>query len=73
MTSEREKYFKRLNLEGEPQVRSHVSITYPVWAQYGERLDWMQGFSPHVGVGIGRSSGRKANSEVTDVWGCHWI
>ena len=73
MASEREKYFKRMNLEGDPIVRSGVSITYPVWEQYGERLDWMQDFSPHVGMGISRSSGRKANSEVTDVWGCHWI
>ena len=73
MASEREKYFKKLNLEGDPLVRSGVSITYPVWEQYGERLDWMQDFSPHVGFGISRSSGRKANSEVTDVWGCHWI
>lgn len=60
-------------LDGEPQVHSHVSITYPVWEQYGEKLDWLQGFSPHVGVGISRSSGRTANSEVTDVWGCHWV
>lgn len=73
MADEREKYFKRMNLDGDPHVRSNVSITYPVWEQYGERLDWLAGFSPHVGVGIARSPNHEANSEVTDVWGCHWI
>lgn len=73
MASQRERYFKSMALDGDPVVYSHVSITYPVWKQYGERLDWMQGFSKHVSVGISRSPGHEANSEVTDVWGCHWI
>jgi len=73
MSNGRERYFRNMALEGDPSVHSHVSITYPVWAQYGERLNWMEKFSPHVSVGISRSSGRKANSEVTDRWGCHWI
>jgi len=73
MAGQRERYFRTMALDGDPVVHSHVSITYPVWKQYGERLDWMQGFSKHVSVGIGRSPGHEANSEVTDVWGCHWI
>ena len=73
MGIKRDKYFRKLNLDGDPQVRSNVSITYPVWKEYGEKLDWMQGFSPHVGVGVNRASGREANSEVTDVWGGRWI
>jgi len=73
MASHRERFFKEMALDGDPCVRSHVSITYPVWDQYKERLDWMQGFSPYMGVGISKSPGRKAYSEETDRWGCHWI
>jgi hypothetical protein len=73
MATAREKFINNMKLKGDPVVRSHVSITHPVWAQYGEKLDWLEGFSKYVSVGISRSPGRKANSEVTDVWGCHWI
>ena len=73
MTSAREKFFKDMDLEGDAHVRSGISITYPVWKQYGERLDWLVGFSPYVSVGISRSPSRKAYSEQTDRWGCHWI
>ncbi len=73
MPNSREKFFNRMNLDGDPHVRSSISITYPVWAKYKERLDWLQGFSPHVGVGINRSSKRKAYSEVTSIWGERWI
>ena len=73
MTSAREKQLRQLSLDGDPEIHSHVSITYPVWKEYGEKLDWLQDFSPHVGVGIGRTATRQAHSEETDRWGCHWI
>ncbi len=73
MATPQEQFLKRMALDGEPKIRSHISITYPVWKKYGDKLDWLQGFSSHVGVGISRSPGRAANSEVTDRWGCHWI
>ena len=73
MPSERERFFKRMALDGEPEVQSHISITYPVWKEYGDKLDWLEKFSPHVRVGIGRQSSRQAGSEVTDSWGCRWI
>jgi len=73
MPTEREQFHKRMALDGEPEVRSHLSITYPVWQEFGQKLEWLEGFSEHVAVGIGRTSGREANSEVTDPWGCHWV
>ena len=73
MANAREKFQRRMALDGEPEVRSHISITYPVWKQFGERLDWLVNFSPYVGVGINRSPGHAAYSEVTDRWGCRWI
>jgi len=73
MENNREKYFKSMNLDGNGHVRSHISITYPLWKKYGEKLNWLEGFSKSVGVGISRSPGRKAYSEVTDIWKCHWI
>ena len=61
------------NLENEGCVRSHISITHPVWKEHGKRLDWLEGFSPYVSVSIRRSPGHEANSELTDRWKCHWI
>jgi len=73
MANNREKFFKDMNLEGDRHVYSNISITYPLWKKYGERLNWLEGFSPYVSVGISRASGREAYSEATDTWGCRWI
>jgi len=73
MADEREKFFKEMNLDGDGYVRSSISITYPVWQAHGEKLNWLEGFSPYVSVGISRSPGREAYSEETDRWCCHWI
>jgi uroporphyrinogen decarboxylase len=73
MPNEREKFQRQMALDGDPVVKSHLGITYPVWKEFGEKLNWLEGFSEHVHVGISRSSGREANSEVTDRWGCHWV
>ena len=71
--NEREKFLKNMNLEGDARVRSQISITYPVWKQYRQRLSWLESFSPYVSVSITRSPGHEANAELTDRWGCHWI
>ena len=68
----RAQFLRHMALDGEPEVESQVSITYPVWKQFGSQLDWLQGFSPHVRVGISRTPGRPAGAEETDRWGCHW-
>lgn len=73
MANAKERFIKDMNLEGDGYVRSHVAIRYALWEEYGERLSWMEGFSKHVSVGIGKSPGRKAYSEETDIWGCRWI
>ena len=73
MMTERERFQREMALAGEPEVKSHIHITYPVWKEYGDKLSWLEGFSEHVEVGIGRTPGRAANSEVTDRWGCHWL
>ena len=38
MANNREKYFKEMNLEGDGCVKSHISITYPLWKKYGEKI-----------------------------------
>ncbi len=73
MISEREKFFKEMALDGDPIVRSHIHIWYQVWQEFGDRLKWLEGFSPYVGVSIDRKPSRPAGSEWTDVWGCRWI
>jgi hypothetical protein len=72
MASERERFLQEMALQGDPWVKSHVHITYPVYQQFGNQLDQLEGLSPHVSVGIGRTSSRPAGSEQTDPWGCHW-
>jgi uroporphyrinogen-III decarboxylase len=73
MNSNREQFLRDLSLKGDPVVRSRLSITYPVFAEFGERLEALRSVSPYVGVGISRQSARAANSTQTDIWGCHWI
>ena len=73
MTNEREKFFKTMQLKGEPEVRSRIHIWYQVWEELGESLRWLEDFSPSVSVGIDRKPIRAAGSETTDIWGCHWV
>ena len=73
MTNERQRSPRKEAAGGHGVVSSHVSITYPVWKEYGDKLDWLAGFSPHVNVGISRHPSHAAASERTDCWGCHWV
>jgi len=72
MCTARERFAREMALDGEALVRSQISITYPVWDEFEDELNWLDGFSEHVAVGIRRISDRPANSEVVDRWGCHW-
>lgn len=71
--NERERFRRRMALDGDPEVRSHISITYPVWKEYGTALNELESFSDHVRVGISRTAGRAANARETDRWGCDWV
>ncbi len=73
MNSNREQFRRDVALRGDPVVRSRVSVTYPVYAQYGERLEALCRLSPHVSIGIARQPSHAANSTQTDRWGCHWL
>ncbi len=73
MNSNREQFLRDLALQGDPVVRSRIAVTYPVFAEFGERLEALRSISPDVGIGIARQSSRAANSTQTDIWGCHWI
>lgn len=72
MFNERDKFLKDMKLSGEPEIHSNIHIWYQVWEEFGERLNWLENFSPHVSVGIAREPIRQAGSEATDIWGCHW-
>lgn len=69
----KEKFFNEMALNGDPIVRSSVGITNPVWKQYGERLNWLEGYSKYVSVGISRTPGVQAYTEMTNIWGERWI
>jgi len=73
MLTEREKFFKETELDGEPEVRSHIHIWYQVWQKYEDQLKWIENFSPYVSIGVDRMPSRQAGSEWTDVWGCKWF
>lgn len=73
MSIEREQFIKEMELEGDGIVRSHISVTYPVWKEYGEKLKWLERFSPYVSVGIAGQSSREPYETEDDIWGCKWI
>ena len=73
MNTQRERFRRSMELRGEPAVHSHLHVTYPVWKEFGPRLDWLETFSEHVSAGIARTPGRAAHAEETDRWGCHWV
>jgi len=73
LSNERERFFRNINLDGEPEVRSNIHIWYQVWKKFGDKLNWLESFSPHVSVGIARNSNRLAGSQATDIWGCKWL
>jgi hypothetical protein len=60
-------------LKGDGSITADVGLSYPVWCEYKERLDWLEKFSSRIHVGISRSSGRPVNSKATDPWDCEWI
>jgi uroporphyrinogen decarboxylase len=70
----KERFYLQMALEkDDPIVRTGVGIAYPVWLQYGEKLDWLVGFSKYAGVGISKSQGVQPNTEVINNWGEKWI
>ena len=70
----KENFYRQMALEdNDPIVRTGVGIAYPVWDQYKERLNWLEGFSKYASVGISRSPGTKPYTEVTNNWGERWI
>lgn len=71
--TEKEKFYNQMALDNDPIVRAYVGITNPVWKQYGEKLNWMEGYSKYVNFGISRSPGVQANTEITNIWGEKWI
>jgi hypothetical protein len=70
---EKERFLKEMQFAGEPEVRSRISIWYQVWQEFGEQLNWLENFSPYVSVEIAKQPSHPAESEATDIWGCHWV
>ena len=70
--TERERFQMERSGDGDGIVRAGVGIGYPVWKDIGDRVDWMESFSDHVRVGIGRSPGEEPGHEWSDIWGCRW-
>jgi len=73
MFTEKERFLKETDLDGDPIVRSHIHIWYQVWQENKEKLKWIENFSPYVTIGMDRQPSRPAGSEAIDVWGCKWI
>ena len=73
MATEREIFFNEMNGRGDGIVRSHVGITYPVWEENKDKLDWIDGFSPYMHIGASKTPGNPPYTKHTDRWGCGWI
>jgi uroporphyrinogen decarboxylase len=71
--SDRKRFLNEMAGRGDGIVRSGVGITHTVWLEHGEKLDWMEAFSDHVSVGIGRTPGHQPGAKFTDIWNCDWV
>lgn len=70
--TERELFHREMSLRGTPEVTSHLHITYPVWKQFGDKLNWLEDFSEYVQAGVARTPGHPAGSQAPDQWACQW-
>ena len=73
MATEREAYRDRMNGKGDGIVRANVGITYPVWKDIGDKLGWVEGFSPYVHVGASKECSDQPYRKWTDNWGSEWV
>ncbi|MCM8788225.1 MAG: hypothetical protein NC907_00360 [Candidatus Omnitrophica bacterium] len=69
----REKLLNCIELKGDGEIFSSVSIIGTVWDSNKEYFEEKVKECPHVSIGIARDETRKAGNKIKDKWGCLWI
>jgi len=73
MMTERERFLRSIELRGDGEIVSSVSIAYTVWEQNRDFFERVKKECPNVGVWAGKDEMRRAGNRVRDQWGCLWI
>ncbi len=53
-------------------IRSHLRIRHALWEEYGDRLAWVESFSPYVDAHVMREPEWRKGQRQTDIFGCEW-
>ncbi|MCX7706215.1 MAG: hypothetical protein N2115_08195 [bacterium] len=71
--TERERLLNCIELKGDGEIFSSVSIIPTVWDNNKEYFEKIQKECPNVPIGVSRDETRRAGNKVRDKWGCLWI
>ncbi|HOJ31393.1 MAG TPA: uroporphyrinogen decarboxylase family protein [bacterium] len=71
--TKREKLLRCLELNGDGEIFSSVSIAWTVWEKHLEFFQEKVKKCPHVSISAGKDETRRAGKKVRDKWGCLWI
>lgn len=70
---EREKLLNCIELKGNGEIFSSVSIIATIWDSNKEYFEEKVNKCKHVSIGVSRDETRKAGNKIRDKWGCLWI
>ncbi len=71
--AERQKLLNCIELKGDGEIFSSVSIIGTIWDENREYFEQKLKQCPHVSIGVARDETRRAGSKIRDRWGCLWI
>lgn len=71
--TERERILNCIEMKGDGEIFSSVSIIATVWEKNKEFFEEKMKKCPHVSIGIAKDETRRAGNKIRDKWGCLWI
>ncbi|OQB75169.1 MAG: methylcobalamin:coenzyme M methyltransferase [candidate division TA06 bacterium ADurb.Bin131] len=71
--TERERMLRCIELRGDGEIFSSVSIAWPVWEKHAEFFEKIKNECPDVKIFAGKDETRRAGNKIRDKWGCLWI
>jgi len=71
--NKRERLLNCIELKGDGEIFSSVSIAWVVWEKNIEFFQNLIKSCPHVSIWAGKDETRRAGSKIRDKWGCLWI
>ncbi|MCM8817174.1 MAG: hypothetical protein NC913_06670 [Candidatus Omnitrophica bacterium] len=70
---QREKYLNCIELKGDGEIFSSVSIIATIWDSNREYFEKLKETCPKVNIGVARDETRRSGNKIRDKWGCLWI